>query len=220
MIDSRQELEAALRVYLIADPDQTRSDLVEVVTQALSGGVTMVQLRAKSLTDREIMALGGGLISLCREYGAAFLMNDRVDLALALGADGVHLGVDDLPIEEARRIVPPSFVIGFSPDTDLQTIDSAARGASYLGVGPVFGTASKTDAGEAIGTDVLAHRARISGLPTIGIGGVTVDNASSVIDAGACGVSVIGAILRADDPRHAAEALRNAVDGAHAGGHG
>lgn len=211
MITSRQELEAALRVYLVADPDQTPGDLVDVVTRALAGGVTMVQLRAKSRTDREIIELGRVLESLCRQHGAAFLMNDRIDLSLALGADGVHLGVDDLPVEDASRIAPPGFVIGFSPDTDQQAIDAAARGVSYLGVGPVFGTVSKSDAGAAIGLDLLAHRAAISGLPTIGIGGISPDNASDVIAAGACGVAVIGAILRADDPRQAAAALRSSV---------
>lgn len=219
MIGSRQELEAALRVYLVADPDQAPGNLVETVTRALAGGVTMVQLRAKTLPDREIMEIGQTLEPLCRQYGAAFLMNDRVDLAMALGADGVHLGVDDLPIEDARRIAPPGFVIGYSPDTDQQAIDAAAHGARYLGIGPVFGTVSKSDAGGAIGLDLLAHRIANSGLPTIGIGGVNEHNASSVIHAGACGVAVIGAILRADHPQRAAAALRAAVDGALAQRH-
>jgi thiamine-phosphate diphosphorylase len=220
MITSRPELEAALRVYLVADPDQMSGDLVDAVSRALAGGVTMVQLRAKTRTDRQIVELGRALLPLCRRNGAAFLMNDRVDLALALGADGVHLGVDDLAIEDARRIVPSEFVIGFSPETDDQAAEAAARGANYLGVGPVFGTVSKADAGEAIGLNLLTHRATLSRLPTIGIGGIAPENAASVIDAGACGVAVIGGILRASDPHHAAQALRLTVDGALAGRHG
>ncbi len=214
MITTREELEAALRVYLVAGPDQTIGNFVDAVSAALAGGVTMVQLRAKTLTDREIVELGRTLLPHCRRHDAAFLVNDRIDLALAIGADGTHLGVDDLPLADARRLVPPEFVLGFSPDTDEQAAEAKALGASYLGVGPVFGTSSKADAGAAIGLELLRHRAAISGLPTIGIGGVTPANAASVIDAGACGVSVIGAILRSGDAGGAAVALRTAVDGA------
>jgi len=219
MITSRQALEAALRVYLVADPDQSSGDFMTAVTAALAGGVTMVQLRAKSLTDRQVIELGRELLPHCRQAGAAFLVNDRVDLALALGADGVHLGVDDLSIENARRLAPPNFVIGYSPDTDQQAEAARQRGANYLGVGPIYGTASKADAGVAIGVDLLHHRAAISGLPTIGIGGVTAENAASVIGAGACGVAVIGAILRSADPQESARALCTTVDAALAERH-
>jgi thiamine-phosphate diphosphorylase len=214
MLTTRRQLEEALRVYLVADPDQTTGDFLSSVSAALAGGVTMVQLRAKTLTDREIVGLGRTLLVDCRQHGAAFLVNDRIDLALAIGADGVHLGVDDLSIEDARRLVPPDFVIGFSPDSDGQAQDAARLGASYLGVGPVFGTTSKADAGSAIGLELLTRRAGISGLPTIGIGGVSAMNAASVINAGACGVSVISAILRSGEPDQAAAVLRAAVDGA------
>ncbi|MCC6705251.1 MAG: thiamine phosphate synthase [Thermomicrobiales bacterium] len=208
------ELEQALRVYLVADPSQTPGPITEVVQAALAGGVTMVQLRAKTLHDLGQYAIGRVLLQACRAAGAAFIVNDRLDLALALGADGIHLGVDDLPLEEARRLAPPGFVIGYSPATDEQARRARERGASYLGVGPVFGTASKSDAGDAIGFDVLERRAWLSRLPTIGIGGITPENAPEVIRAGACGVAVIGAISRSPDPEHAARALREAVDGA------
>jgi thiamine-phosphate diphosphorylase len=214
MLTSRRQLESALRVYLVADPDQATGDFLPSVAAALAGGVTMVQLRAKSLTDRQIVELGRTMLKDCRRHGAAFLVNDRVDIALAIGADGVHLGVDDVPVEDARGLVSAEFVVGFSPDTNEQAEDAARLGASYLGVGPVFGTTSKPDAGAAIGLDLLWNRARISGLPTIGIGGITAENAASVINAGACGVSVIGAILRSPDPLQASAELRSAVDGA------
>ena len=220
MIATRQELETALRVYLVADPDQTTGDFMDSVTAALSGGVTMVQLRAKTRTDRQIVELGRALLPHCRRHAVAFLINDRVDLALAIGADGVHLGVDDLSLTDARRLLTPEFGLGFSPETDQQAAEAKALGGSYLGVGPVFGTTSKADAGTAIGLDLLSHRAAVSGLPTIGIGGVTPGNAASVIAAGACGVSVIGAILRSGDPRGEARALRTAVDGALGEQHG
>lgn len=208
------DLRRALRVYLIADPAFADDDLLERSRRALNGGVTMIQLRAKSMTDREAFALGAVLRDACRAKEAAFLVNDRVDLALALGADGVHLGVDDLPLEAARGLVSPDFVIGYSPETDEQAAAARARGASYLGVGPVFGTASKRDAGPAIGLETIARRAEISGIPTIGIGGVTAENAGAVIAAGACGIAAISAILATDDPEAAARQLREAIDGA------
>ena len=212
------DLKQALRVYLIADPAFAEHDLIERSREALAGGVTMIQLRAKSLTDREAFELGLALRDECAIHGAAFLVNDRIDIALALKADGVHLGVDDFPLESARELAGPEFVIGFSPETDQQAAEAKDRGASYLGVGPVFGTTSKQDAGPSIGLEKIALRTKLGGIPTIGIGGVTDTNAGAVIGAGACGVAVISAMLCAGNPRGAAINLRNAVDVALAGG--
>ena len=211
------DLRRALSVYLIADPAFAEHDLLDRSRHALAGGVTMIQLRAKALTDREAFALGEALRDACRARGAAFLVNDRIDLALALGADGVHLGVDDLPLESARKLVSPDFVIGYSPETDDEAAVAHARGASYLGVGPVFGTSSKQAARPAIGLETIARRIDLSGIPTIGIGGVTAENAGQVIASGACGVAVISAILNSDNPESAARRLRQAVDRALAG---
>ena len=216
MANKAFDLGNALRVYFVADPSQSPAPITDVVAAALAGGVTMVQLRAKSMHDRGAYALGRVLLQACRTTGAGFIVNDRLDLALALGADGIHLGVDDLPIEEARRLSPPGLIIGYSPETDEQARRARDRGANYLGVGPVYGTVSKTDAGGAIGIGVLERRLWLSRLPTIGIGGVTPENASEVISAGASGVAVIGAIARARDPETAARSLRESVDGAFA----
>jgi thiamine-phosphate diphosphorylase len=207
-------LESALRLYLVADPSQSTNPITEVVGSALAGGVTMVQLRAKTLHDLGQYAIGRVLLQACRSAGATFIVNDRLDIALALGADGIHLGVDDLPLEEARRLAPPGFLIGYSPETDEQARRARERGASYLGVGPIFGTRSKSDAGNAIGFEVLERRAWLSRLPVVGIGGVTQENAAGVIQAGASGVAVISAITRAPDPELAARGLREVVDGA------
>jgi thiamine-phosphate diphosphorylase len=163
------------------------------------------------LTDRETFALGKTLKTLCGVTGALFLVNDRVDLALAIGADGVHLGVDDLPLEEARRLLPPTSVIGFSPETDEQAASAKLRGADYLGVGPVFGTATKPDAGPAIAIEALRRRAVLAGIPTIGIGGITPGNAGVIVHAGAVGVAVISAILASEDPERAARELTEAI---------
>lgn len=204
------DLDQALRLYLIADPEHAPGPLEAIVTEALSGGVTAVQLRAKRLSDREALALAERLMTRCRAAGALFFVNDRLDLALASGTDGVHLGVDDLPLEAARRLAP-RLLIGYSPETDEQTRAALARGADYLGVGPVFGTATKPDAGTAIGIATIKRRATLADIPLIGIGGITADNAGSVIEAGAVGVAVVSAILRATDPAAAARRLAEAV---------
>jgi thiamine-phosphate diphosphorylase len=202
-----------LSVYLVADPDQTERPLIEAVEAALAGGVTAVQLRAKRLTDRELVVLAGALGERCRALGALFVVNDRLDVALAAGAGGVHLGVDDLPLERARAIAGPELVIGYSPEHDEQAATARARGADYLGVGPVFGTTSKADAGAAIGLETLRRRVALAGIPVIGIGGIGATNAASVVATGAVGVAIVSAILRAADPRAAASDLDLAVRG-------
>jgi thiamine-phosphate diphosphorylase len=207
------DVSASLRLYLVADPSLSRSgDIVSDVDAALAGGVSMVQLRAKGLKDRAAFEVGRSLRKQCAQYSVPFLVNDRVDLALALGADGVHLGVDDMPLDAARQVLGPAAIIGWSPETDEQTAMAAGRGADYLGVGPVFGTGSKADAGEPIGLDGLARRVVAAGIPVVAIGGITADTAAGCLQQGASGIAVIGAILRSDDPGQAATALRSAVE--------
>lgn len=201
-----------LRLYLVADPDLVDGNLIDVVSAAIDGGVTCVQLRLKSGSDRAFERLGMEVGRICRGRGTLFLINDRLDIALAVGAAGVHLGVDDLSIEATRRIGRRELIVGYSPETDEQAASAAASGADYLGVGPVYGTSSKADAGDAIGIDTLSRRARLSGIPTIGIGGITAANAAEVITAGACGVAVMGAILDSSDPETAARALTGTLD--------
>jgi thiamine-phosphate pyrophosphorylase len=211
---SSRTLNEQLRLYLVAGTQDAPHGLLETVEAALIGGVTAVQLREKDATDREILATAERVRELCLEHGAAFFLNDRLDLALAAQADGIHLGVDDLPIPAARRIAGPELTIGFSPESDLGARSARIEGGSYLGVGPIYGTKSKSDAGPAIGLNVLKRRIEVSGLPVIGIGGISAENAGSVIGAGAAGVAVMSAILMASDPQAAARALREAVDAA------
>ena len=211
----RPDLAARLAVYLVADPDQTAGSLIGVVTAALRGGVTAVQLRAKEQSDREALRLALEVRALCHRHAAIFLVNDRVDVSLAAHADGVHLGVDDLPLEQARRLTDaagrPDFLLGYSPDGHAKIAPGRGDAADYLGVGPVYATASKSDAGSAIGLDGLARRIRAAALPVIGIGGIDAGNAGDVIAAGAVGVAVVGNIMRAADPERAARELVQAV---------
>jgi thiamine-phosphate diphosphorylase len=199
-----------LRLYLVADPDLCTGPLTETVAAALAGGVTAVQLRAKSLTDRQAVALGMWLRAATASHAALFLVNDRLDIALVTGADGVHLGVTDLHPADARRIAPPGFIIGYSPDDASDA--AGATAASYYGIGPVFGTASKADAGHALGLEQFAGRVAASPVPVVGIGGIDASNAGHVIRRGATGVAVISAILGRRDPRAAAREIRRAVD--------
>lgn len=194
----------------MADPALVEWDLVDVVRRAVEGGVTCVQLRAKSLDDRQFEQLGVRISAACRARGVLFLVNDRVDIAMAVGADGVHLGVGDLSIEAARRLGGDEFVVGYSPESDEQSGAAGSRGADYLGVGPVFGTTSKHDAGAAIGLETLRRRVTLSGVPTVGIGGITASNVGQVLSTGAIGVAVMSSILRAADPSRAAAELNAA----------
>lgn len=201
---------ARLRLYLIADPDLCDDPIVERVEAALSGGVTAVQLRAKSMTDRGMVDLARQVRTATTRHGALFLVNDRIDIALASGADGVHLGVTDLQPADARALAPAAFLIGYSPN---DAADTAGAGiADYYGIGPVFGTRSKADAGDALGLEEFASRVASSPVPAVGIGGIDAGNARGVIARGAVGVAVISAILGAADPREAAERIRRAID--------
>jgi thiamine-phosphate pyrophosphorylase len=204
-------LVGGLALYLVADPEQGSPHFYDVVGDALDGGVTCVQLRAKELSDRLLYAAAQRLRALCTRASALFIVNDRADIALAAGADGVHLGVDDLPIEAARALGGPDFLIGYSPASDSEAAQAAARGADYLGVGPVYGTKSKSDAGEAIGLETLRRRVQSAGVPVIGIGGISNRNAAQVIGAGAVGIAVVSAILQSEQPRYAATELAEIV---------
>ena len=207
----RATLRERLAVYLVADPDLVAGDMLRTVDLALAGGVTAVQLRAKCLPDREVLALARAMRERCAAAGALCFVNDRLDLALAAGADGVHLGVDDLPLPDARRLAGPSIIIGYSPETDEQVRQAAEAGADYLGIGPVFGTQSKADAGPRIGLGVLHRRTRLTTLPVIGIGGIGPAQAGRVIASGAVGVAVAGAILRSSSPGEIAQQIKEAV---------
>lgn len=212
------DLAAALSVYLLTDPElaaATGRSVEEIVEAAIDGGITALQLRAKQMHARDQWRLGKSLRELTAARGIPFFVNDRLDLALALEADGVHLGEEDLPVAEARRIAAaagrPDLIIGFSTAVLEYAKQAVAEGADYVSVGNLFGTTRKQDAGEPVGTGPLAAIARAVGVPVIGIGGVTVENAPSVIEAGGVGVAVISCVTASPDPAAAARALAEAV---------
>jgi thiamine-phosphate pyrophosphorylase len=201
-------------VYLVTQGDLAGDrTTVDVVRAAVAGGVDVVQLREKHATARERYDLGRDLRAVTRDAGVPLVVNDRVDLARAVDADGVHLGDDDLPVSVAREQLGPDAVVGRSVSTVEGAREAAAAGADYLGVGAVYGTTTKeTDPDQTeVGLDrVRAIRAAVD-LPFVGIGGVTADTAADVVAAGADGVAVVSEIAAAADPEAATRALGEAV---------
>ena len=185
----------------------------EVVGAALDGGVDVVQLRDKATSARERYETGLRLRELTADAGVPLLVNDRIDLAAAIDADGVHLGQSDLPVAVAREQLGEDAVVGVSASTVEQARAAEAAGADYLGVGAVYGTDSKDVSGDrdGIGTERIAAVADAVELPVIGIGGIDASNAAPVVEAGATGVAVLSAITAAEDPEAAAAALRETV---------
>jgi len=203
-------------VYLVTQASLSAGRTTdELVADAIAGVVGVVQLREKDRSARERYELGQELRELTREAGVTFVVNDRVDIAQALDADGVHLGDDDLPVSVARDLLGDDALIGRSVSTVEDAREAAAAGADYLGVGAVFATGSKDDIDDdehAVGTDRVAAIADAVDIPFVGIGGITAENATEVVQAGADGVAVITAITQADDPAAAAANLVDAVE--------
>jgi thiamine-phosphate pyrophosphorylase len=209
-----RELRAAFdpaTIRLIAITDSLRDGprgLAVRAAAAVAGGATMVQLRLKEESARSLVDIARVVLAMIP--GVPLIVNDRADVAMAAGADGVHVGVDDLSPALLRRIVPPGFIIGASVGSDDQ-VDRAA-GADYVGIGPVFATGSKPDAGAAIGPLRFAELARRCGVPAGAIGGISATTVPSVTLAGASGVAVISALFGANDPTQAARDLLSALN--------
>jgi thiamine-phosphate pyrophosphorylase len=212
----RARLEAA-RLYLIVDAAPHGRPAIEFVEAALDGGVDMVQLRDKEADDSRVLETARSLLALCQPRNAILILNDRPDLALDAGCDGVHLGQRDAPVEEARALLGGDFVIGLSTHSPEQIRAARASSADYIGVGPVHKTPTKPGA-RPVGLELVEHAARRAGKPFFAIGGIDRGNVGTVLAAGARRVAVVRAIRDAADPRAAARELRAAVEeGAGAG---
>ena len=221
-----------LDLYLIADPHYAkatanRSHFLKTIEKAIQGGITLVQLRYKGVSSKDFINFGLKLRKLTNQYGIPLIVNDRVDIALAVAADGVHLGQDDMPVSVARRLLDRhsgeyqrlqnrfwtsqndsfSSIIGASVKTVEQAKKAQRDGADYLGVGPIFATQSKADAGKPIGLKRLTRIVKSVDIPVVGIGGITASNAASLLQAGASGIAVISAIMGAKDPEKEAKEL-------------
>jgi thiamine-phosphate pyrophosphorylase len=203
----------ALRLYLVTDQSLMRGrPLADVVAAAVQGGVSCVQLREKNLGTRDFLAQALLLKKLLAPLRVPLVINDRMDIALACGADGVHLGQSDLPVAEARKLLPPEVFIGWSVESMGDVVQSAALPLDYLGVSPVFVTPTKTDTGLAWGLDGLARVRTATRLPLVAIGGIHAGNARQVLRAGADGLALVSALCAADDPQAAAAIIRAVCD--------
>lgn len=210
----RGGLKESLRLYLVTDRGLAGGrDIVDIVREAVAGGVTMVQLREKDCSTQEFVALGRELKTLLSSYDVPLIINDRVDVALACNADGVHIGQSDMPYETARRLLGPDKIIGLSVENMDEVIEANRLDVDYIGVSPVFATPTKTDTAIPFGLDGLREAVRLSRHPVVGIGGMNASTAADVMSCGADGIAVVSAIVAADSPGDAARELLDAVNG-------
>ena len=195
-------------LYVIVDPDLTRGrEVVEIAKAALRGGASAIQLRDKRRDKEEQLLVARRLTTLCQDHNAVFIVNDHADLAMACGAHGLHLGQHDLPVADARRILQSWQFLGTSNALVQEAEKAAAQEVDYIAVGAIYSTGSKSGTRPA-GIETLRRvRERIASIPIVAIGGITQDNVGSVLEAGADGICVIGAVCQADDPEEAARRL-------------
>ena len=201
-------------LYLITDRRIAgRRNIVDIVHDAILGGVSVVQFREKTAATYEMIELARELHHVTRSAGVPLIINDRIDVALAIEAEGVHVGPpDDMPAFLARKLLGPDCIVGVSAESPEIALQAVRDGADYVGVGDIYGTISKADAGEPIGLTGLKSVVDICHIPVVGIGGISPGNAAAVIEAGASGVALISAIVGADDPAAASRELRERID--------
>lgn len=215
--EQRRARLAAARLYLVCDCMPGGRDLSDFLVAAISGGVDVVQLREKNLEDEFLAEAASVAADVCDAQGALFILNDRPDIAAAVRADGVHVGQDDLPVGEARKVVGPEMLVGLSTHTPSE-IDAAVPAApdgrpcvDYIGVGPVHATPTKLGR-PPVGTELLSYASAHAQVPFFAIGGIDGENIVTVLDAGASRVCVLRAICEARDPERAALTLRAALE--------
>ena len=199
-------------LYLVTDAGLSLGrPLTHVVEAAVRGGVTVVQYREKSAPTRRMIEEAREARQVCRAAGVPFIVNDRVDVALAVDADGVHVGQDDMPAYLARRMIGAGRILGVSAGNVQEAKKAVADGADYIGASPIFATPTKPDAPAPMGLEGLRHLVAAVSIPVVAIGGINARNAASIIAAGAAGVAVVSAVVAAEDIEAAARAIHGAV---------
>lgn len=196
------------RLHILTDEvRQGRFSHLELAERAIAGGADTIQLRKKMGSTRDLISTAEQIQTVCRKAGVTFIVNDRVDVAMAAGVDGVHLGQDDFPISLARKILGQDAIIGGSASSIEEARKCLLEGADYIGFGPVYETTSKDDAGPAAGLELLKQIVEKIPLPIVGIGGITTGNMREVMAAGAHGIAVISAVCCQEDPEGATRSL-------------
>lgn len=202
-----------LSLYLVTDRSLSLGRPLEtVVEEAVRGGVTMVQLREKDASTLDFYNQAMKLKSILKSYNVPLIINDRLDIALACDAGGLHIGQSDMPYSVARKLLGKDKIIGLSVESIQDTIDANNLDVDYIGISPVFGTQTKTDTAPALGLEGIGEITRISGHPSVGIGGINLTNAQDIIQAGADGISVVSAIMSASDPQQSARQLKEIIN--------
>jgi thiamine-phosphate pyrophosphorylase len=211
-MNTHRILPDVLRLYLVTDQPSLRGrQLLDVVRAAVQGGVSCVQLREKSLSTRDFVAQALAVKALLDPLGVPLVINDRIDVALACQAQGVHLGQSDMPVTIARQMLPPEVLIGLSVENLGDVECAAGQAVDYLGVSPIFATPTKTDTAAPWGLEGLRQVRALTDLPLVAIGGIHLTNARDVLQAGADGLAVVSAICSADDPAAAAQSFRQLI---------
>ena len=201
-----------LKLYLVTDRDLSLGrSLEEVVSEAVEGGVTVVQLREKGTSTGEFIELAFRLKDILKPYNVPLIINDRVDVALAVDAEGLHIGQSDMPYEIARKLLGPDKIIGLSVENMDDILESNKLDVDYVGISPVYGTPTKTDTAEPFGLEGLRRAVELSVHPTVAIGGMNASTIAEVVAAGADGVAVVSAICSAVSPRLAAKDLSEII---------
>ncbi len=202
-----------LSLYVITDPylSKGRSHM-EVVEKAIAGGATMIQLREKESTSLDFYRLAKEVVSATKKQGVPLIINDRVDIALAVDAEGIHVGQKDLPAPVVRKMIGKDKILGVSAGNIEEAKIAEKEGADYIGVGAVFSTATKSDARQAIGLERLQTVAKSVNIPAVAIGGINHDNVEAVIQSGVDGVAVVSAIVAAENIQKAAEEMKIFID--------
>lgn len=209
----RQNSGVDYSLYLVTDRSLSNGrSTIAIVEAAIRGGVSCVQLREKDCSTRQFIEQARALQPLLKQHRVPLIINDRLDIALVIGADGIHLGQEDMHISDARRLAGNTMIIGISAENLRDAIEAERQGADYIGISPVFATATKTDTAPPLGLDGIQQIRDAVSIPLVGIGGINQDNARDIISAGADGVAVVSAIVSAGCPETAAATLRDLVN--------
>jgi len=209
----KNQLREILKLYLVTDRNIIKNrNFLDIIEQAILGGVTIVQLREKNVDAKEYIEKAEELKPILQKYDIPLIINDRVDVAFAVNADGVHLGQSDLPIKYARKILGDEKIIGISANNVEQAIEAEKSGADYIAISPVFFTSTKPDIDPPVGIEGIKKIKEVVKCPLVGIGGINKENAFSVIKAGCDGIAVVSAIMAAENPRIAAKELIDIVN--------
>ncbi|MFV0331795.1 MAG: thiamine phosphate synthase [Dysgonomonas sp.] len=202
-----------LSLYLVTDRSLSLGRSIEsIVEQAANGGVTMVQLREKECSSREFYDLAIKLKQCLKPFNIPLIINDRLDIALACDAEGLHIGQSDIPYPVARKIFGKDKIIGLSVESLQDALDANQTDVDYIGISPVFSTATKTDTAPELGLEGVRKIMSISKHPSVGIGGINITNAADILSSGANGIAVVSAIMSAKDPQQATIELKNIIN--------